>query len=70
MTTTIHEPARVVVVGAGHGGATVAALLRQHGFAGAVVLIGDEPVGPYHRPPLSKAFLDDAFEQPLKPEAF
>ncbi|HTW53453.1 MAG TPA: FAD-dependent oxidoreductase [Stellaceae bacterium] len=49
---------RVVIVGAGHGGFQVAASLRQHGFDGAVVLIGDEPHLPYQRPPLSKDYLD------------
>jgi 3-phenylpropionate/trans-cinnamate dioxygenase ferredoxin reductase subunit len=33
--------------------------LRQHGFTGAIDLIGDEPWLPYHRPPLSKTFLAD-----------
>ena len=50
--------AGVVVVGAGHGGFQLAASLRQHGFDGRVVLIGDEPELPYQRPPLSKDYLD------------
>ena len=50
--------AKVVIVGAGHGGFQVAASLRQSGFDGAVVLIGDEPHLPYQRPPLSKDYLD------------
>ena len=50
--------ARVVIVGAGHAGFQLAASLRQHGFAGRVVLIGDEPELPYQRPPLSKDYLD------------
>ncbi|KRF17053.1 ferredoxin reductase [Nocardioides sp. Soil797] len=48
---------RVVVVGAGHGGANVVALLRQKGYDGEIVLVGEENVHPYHRPPLSKAYL-------------
>jgi 3-phenylpropionate/trans-cinnamate dioxygenase ferredoxin reductase subunit len=48
----------IVVVGAGHGGFQLAASLRQHGFDGQVVLIGDEPELPYQRPPLSKDYLD------------
>jgi 3-phenylpropionate/trans-cinnamate dioxygenase ferredoxin reductase subunit len=51
-------PGTVVVVGAGHGGFQLAASLRQHGFDGRVVLIGDEPELPYQRPPLSKDYLD------------
>ena len=48
---------RVVIVGASHGGAATAVALRQAGWMGEIVLIGDEPVLPYHRPPLSKAWL-------------
>ncbi len=48
---------RIVIVGAGHAGGTAAALLRQYGHQGAMTLIGDEPLEPYQRPPLSKAWL-------------
>jgi 3-phenylpropionate/trans-cinnamate dioxygenase ferredoxin reductase subunit len=49
--------ARVVIVGAGHAGGSAAALLRQYGWLGPIALIGAEPVPPYQRPPLSKAWL-------------
>ncbi|HME25731.1 MAG TPA: FAD-dependent oxidoreductase [Acetobacteraceae bacterium] len=49
--------ARVVIVGAGHAGGSAAALLRQYGWQGPIALIGAEPVPPYQRPPLSKAWL-------------
>lgn len=48
---------KVVIVGAGHAGGSAAAFLRQFGFAGEIVLIGEEPLAPYQRPPLSKAWL-------------
>ena len=48
---------RVVIVGAGHAGGSVAALLRQYGWRGAITLFGTEPVPPYQRPPLSKAWI-------------
>jgi 3-phenylpropionate/trans-cinnamate dioxygenase ferredoxin reductase subunit len=48
---------RVVVVGGGQAGAALVARLRNDGFTGAVTLIGDEPVPPYQRPPLSKKYL-------------
>jgi 3-phenylpropionate/trans-cinnamate dioxygenase ferredoxin reductase subunit len=51
------DSARIVIVGAGHAGGTAAALLRQYGHAGDIALIGAEPVAPYQRPPLSKAWL-------------
>ena len=47
----------VAIVGAGQAGFQVAASLRQDGFSGRIVLIGDEPVLPYQRPPLSKSYL-------------
>jgi 3-phenylpropionate/trans-cinnamate dioxygenase ferredoxin reductase subunit len=47
----------IVIVGAGHAGGTAAVFLRQFGFPGAITLIGEEPVAPYQRPPLSKAWL-------------
>jgi 3-phenylpropionate/trans-cinnamate dioxygenase ferredoxin reductase component len=53
-------PERVVIVGAGQAGAQVAISLRQLGFAGEVVLLGEEPEPPYQRPPLSKALLKGA----------
>src|SRR5215211_331974 len=46
-----------VIVGAGLAGAKAAENLRQEGFEGRLVLIGDEPERPYERPPLSKDYL-------------
>ena len=54
------DPAHVVILGAGHAGGTAAALLRQYGFEGAITLVGEEPIPPYQRPPLSKAWLSFA----------
>jgi len=48
---------RVVVVGASIGGLTAAETLRQEGFDGDVILIGDERHRPYNRPPLSKQII-------------
>jgi NADPH-dependent 2,4-dienoyl-CoA reductase/sulfur reductase-like enzyme len=47
----------IVIVGGGLTGATAARTLREEGFAGPILLIGDEPHPPYERPPLSKAYL-------------
>jgi 3-phenylpropionate/trans-cinnamate dioxygenase ferredoxin reductase subunit len=63
----------VVIIGAGHAGGTLAALLRQYGHQGAITLVGDEPLAPYQRPPLSKAWLKgeaDANSLALKPLEF
>ncbi len=47
----------VVVIGAGQAGASVVARLRAKGHEGPITLIGEEPVPPYQRPPLSKGYL-------------
>ena len=65
--------AHVVILGAGHAGGTAGALLRQYGHTGPITLIGDEPIPPYQRPPLSKAWLKgeaDADSLALKPLEF
>lgn len=49
--------AHIVIVGAGQAGVQTAEALRMGGFDGRITLLGDEPHGPYHRPPLSKAWL-------------
>jgi 3-phenylpropionate/trans-cinnamate dioxygenase ferredoxin reductase subunit len=46
-----------VIVGAGLAGAKAAETLREEGFDGRLVLIGDEHERPYERPPLSKDYL-------------
>ena len=46
----------VVIVGAGHGGAQVAIMLRTQRFEGSIAIVGDEPELPYERPPLSKEY--------------
>jgi len=47
----------IVIVGAGQSGIQVAEALRAGGFDGSLTLLGNEAHGPYHRPPLSKAWL-------------
>jgi 3-phenylpropionate/trans-cinnamate dioxygenase ferredoxin reductase component len=47
----------IVIAGAGHAGGSAAAMLRQLGWTGAITLVGEEPIPPYQRPPLSKAWL-------------
>lgn len=47
----------MIIVGAGHAGGRAALALREAGFAGRIVLIGDEAHLPYERPPLSKTLL-------------
>ncbi|HLN66470.1 MAG TPA: FAD-dependent oxidoreductase [Streptosporangiaceae bacterium] len=46
-----------VIVGASLAGAKAAEALREEGFGGPIVLIGDEDERPYERPPLSKDYL-------------
>ena len=66
-------PATFVIVGASLAGGTAAATLRQDGFDGDVILIGEEPHPPYERPPLSKQYLrgEVPFEKALvRPSGF
>ena len=53
---------RIVVVGAGLAGLRAAETLRRDGFAGEVVVLGDEPHRPYDRPTLSKQYLSGAWD--------
>ncbi|SET37503.1 NAD(P)/FAD-dependent oxidoreductase [Thalassotalea agarivorans] len=61
-----------VIIGASHAGVNLAFSLRREGWQGSIVLIDSDPYLPYHRPPLSKAFLtkDDGIEKNmLKPSS-
>ena len=55
-----------IIIGAGQAGGWAAVAMRQAGFAGRILLIGEEPWRPYERPPLSKAMLT---EEPAPPGA-
>ncbi|MFG2096776.1 NAD(P)/FAD-dependent oxidoreductase [Streptomyces sp. NPDC048612] len=46
-----------LIAGAGLAGAKAAETLREEGFDGPLVLLGDERERPYERPPLSKGYL-------------
>ncbi|OLB79809.1 MAG: FAD-dependent oxidoreductase [Actinobacteria bacterium 13_2_20CM_2_71_6] len=47
----------IAIVGASLAGAKAAEGLRDNGFTGRIVLIGEETERPYERPPLSKGYL-------------
>lgn len=55
-------PDSIIIAGAGHAAGQVAVSLRQDGFSGHIVMIGEEPYLPYQRPPLSKKYLSGEFE--------
>lgn len=57
----------VLIVGAGHGGAQAAIMLRQQKFEGSIGMIGEESEIPYERPPLSKEYFagEKVFERIL-----
>lgn len=55
--------APIVIVGAGQAGLQVAESLRSEGWAGDIVMLGSEAHAPYHRPPLSKAYLLGEFAE-------
>ena len=58
---------RFVIVGAGLAGAKAAQTLREEGFDGRLILIGDEAERPYERPPLSKEYLRGETREALRP---
>jgi len=63
----------VVIIGAGQAAAQTILSLRQGGFEGKITLIGEEPVPPYQRPPLSKAYMKGEFNEErlfFKPSAW
>jgi len=48
-----------LVIGAGPAGGAAARELARHAPPGSVLLVGEEPLAPYERPPLSKTTLAD-----------
>lgn len=59
-----------VIIGASHAGVNLAFSLRKEGWEGTIILLDKDPSIPYHRPPLSKAYLtttnDDIDKNVLK----
>lgn len=53
-----------LIVGAGQAGVQAAMAMREAGFAGRILLVGDERHRPYERPPLSKEALTSEPEPP------
>ena len=63
--------APIVIVGAGLAGLRTAEELRRAGYAGALVLVGEESRLPYDRPPLSKQFVrGETDDTTLRPSEF
>lgn len=52
----------IVIIGAGQAATQAANSLRQGGYNGRLVMLGDEGIAPYQRPPLSKAYLMDTID--------
>ena len=61
-----------IIIGASHTASQLCVSLRQGGWTGDIIIIGDEAVPPYHHPPLSKDFLlgnrniDDILIRPVQ----
>lgn len=66
MTTTTKSQV-CVVIGASHAGVNFAFNLRREGWEGEIILYDIDKEFPYHRPPLSKAYLtsEEGSEQSL-----
>jgi 3-phenylpropionate/trans-cinnamate dioxygenase ferredoxin reductase subunit len=66
-------PEQIVIVGAGQAAIQAADTLRRRGFAGKLIILGEEPWPAYQRPPLSKKYLAGALEPerlPIRPLHF
>ncbi len=64
---------KIVIAGGGHAAAQLVSSLRQLKFDGQIVLVGEESLLPYQRPPLSKRYLAGALATErlyVKPESF
>lgn len=55
-------PDSIIIAGAGHASGQAAVSLRQGGFSGRIIMVGEEPYLPYQRPPLSKKYLAGELE--------
>lgn len=69
----IERTVDVLLVGGGVASTRCARTLRRHGFDGSILLVGDEALLPYNRPPLSKELLRDELPDELvlaEPEAW
>jgi len=64
---------KIVIIGASLAGTRAAETLRSGGFAGEIVMVGNETQKPYDRPPLSKNYLAGDWDEERvalrKPEA-
>lgn len=64
---------RIIIIGAGQAGQSLAGRLRSLDAECSITLVGDEPAPPYQRPPLSKKYLLGEMELDrlfLRPEAW
>lgn len=52
-----HQHVKYLLIGGGLTSSSAANAIRRHDREGAIQLIGQEPTRPYHRAPLSRAFL-------------
>lgn len=62
-----------IIIGGSHAAAQLAPSLRQAGWEGEITIISADHYLPYHRPPLSKAYLDGSSSEEkllIRPQAF
>ena len=59
----LSNASQIVLIGGGQAAAQAVQSLRMGGYAGKLVIVGDEPVVPYQRPPLSKAYMKGEFAE-------
>lgn len=59
----LSDASQIVLIGGGQAAAQAVQSLRQGGYSGKLVIVGDEPALPYQRPPLSKAYMKGEFAE-------
>lgn len=62
MSESISSESTCLIIGASHAGVNAAFALRKEGWKGSIQLYDADPLLPYHRPPLSKAYLSGGDE--------
>jgi 3-phenylpropionate/trans-cinnamate dioxygenase ferredoxin reductase component len=63
----------ILLIGGGIAAASAAAELRERGFDGSIVLASRETDPPYHRPPITKGYLQGREDRPstlIRPESW
>lgn len=68
MSIVENPEAVCIIVGGGHAAANLAPTVRAKGWQGKVIVISEEGMAPYHRPPLSKEYFSKCLDSEMEAE--